>query len=91
MACQTIKLSHRLAHPQHGALEILRKEMGLFPPGCTKQGVDSNEHRWTSCQTRGFVHDVPASGVAMIPDGNYREAGARYLRSAKAEATGTVQ
>ena len=38
------------------------------------EGIDSKEHWWTSCQTRGFVDDVLASGVATIPDGNYRSA-----------------
>ena len=47
-----------------------------------------NECWWTRCPTRGFLHDAPASGQAMIPDGNYREAGARHLRSAKTEDTG---
>ena len=56
-----------------------------------KVNVTNNEDWWTGCQTLGFVHDVPASGVAMIPDGNYREAGARHLRSPKAEETATVR
>ena len=47
--------------------------------------------RWTSYQTRGFVHDVPASGVATIRHGNYRESGARRLRSAIAKETGKVR
>ena len=52
---------------KHGALEILRKELcGFFHRAAQKVGVDSNEHWRTSCQKRGFVHDVPASGVATI-------------------------
>ena len=55
-----------------------------------KVSVPNHKHRWTSSQTRGFVHDVPASGVATIPDGIYREAGAKRLRNAIAKETGNA-
>ena len=64
---------------KRSASETHRKEQRLQQPN------------WTGCQTLGFVHDVPASGVVMIPNGNYREAGERHLRRAKGEETVTVR
>ena len=90
-------LNHQ-THAPSGAFapmvwRLCAKSFCIFPPSCTREGRgDSEEYWWTSCQTRGFVPDVPASGVATIPRRQlYREAGARHLRSAKAERTGTAR
>ena len=61
---QATKLLHRVAHSQRWCFRASpQRASASFPLNCTNVCVNSNEHWWTSCQTRGFVHDVQASGV----------------------------